>query len=156
MAMTEILDALPENYARRAEVIDILHQAMTAAVKYQDEKSGLWYDVMDVKSDKNYLESTASAMFTYVLLKGSRLGYLPEPMFKEAGVKAYNAIIEKMIKVNPDMTISLTDCCAVSGLGPDSNPKRDGTFEYYMSEPIRDNDPKGVGPFIWASLEMER
>lgn len=156
MAMTEILDALPQDYARRAEVINILHQAMAAAVKYQDKDSGLWFDVMDVKSDKNYLESTASAMFTYVLLKGSRLGYLPEPEFKEAGVKAYNAIIEKMIKVNPDMTISLTDCCAVSGLGPDNNPRRDGTFEYYMSEPIRDNDPKGVGPFIWASLEMER
>ena len=156
MAMTEILDALPQDYARRAEVINILHQAMAAAVKYQDKDSGLWFDVMDVKSDKNYLESTASAMFTYVLLKGSRLGYLPEPEFKEAGVKAYNAIIEKMIKVNPDQTISLTDCCAVSGLGPDNNPRRDGTFEYYMSEPIRDNDPKGVGPFIWASLEMER
>ncbi|MBR4276441.1 MAG: glycoside hydrolase family 88 protein [Prevotella sp.] len=156
MAMTEILDALPQDYARRAEVINILHQAMAAAVKYQDKDSGLWFDVMDVKSDKNYLESTASAMFTYVLLKSSRLGYLPEPEFKEAGVKAYNAIIEKMIKVNPDMTISLTDCCAVSGLGPDNNPRRDGTFEYYMSEPIRDNDPKGVGPFIWASLEMER
>ena len=156
MAMTEILDALPQDYARRGEVINILHQAMTAAVKYQDKESGLWYDVMDVTSDKNYLESTASAMFTYVLLKGSRLGYLPEPEFKAAGVKGYYAILERMIKVNPDQTISLTDCCAVSGLGPDSNPKRDGTFEYYMSEPIRDNDPKGVGPFIWAALEMER
>jgi rhamnogalacturonyl hydrolase YesR len=156
MAMTEILDALPQDYARRGEVINILHQAMTAAVKYQDKDSGLWYDVMDVTSDKNYLESTASAMFTYVLLKGSRLGYLPEPEFKAAGVKGYYAILERMIKVNPDQTISLTDCCAVSGLGPDSNPKRDGTFEYYMSEPIRDNDPKGVGPFIWAALEMER
>ena len=156
MAMTEILDALPQDYARRGEVIDILHQAMAAAVKYQDKESGLWYDVMDVTSDKNYLESTASAMFTYVLLKGSRLGYLPEPEFRAAGVKGYYAILERMIKVNPDQTISLTDCCAVSGLGPDSNPKRDGTFEYYMSEPIRDNDPKGVGPFIWAALEMER
>ena len=156
MAMTEILDALPQDYARRGEVINILHQAMTAAVKYQDKNSGLWYDVMDVQSDKNYLEATASAMFTYVLLKGSRLGYLPEPEFKAAGVRGYNAILERMIKVNPDQTISLTDCCAVSGLGPDSNPRRDGTFEYYMSEPIRDNDPKGVGPFIWAALEMER
>lgn len=156
MAMTEILDALPQDYARRGEVIDILHQAMAAAVKYQDKESGLWYDVMDVTSDKNYLESTASAMFTYVLLKGSRLGYLPEPEFRAAGVKGYYAILERMIKVNPDQTISLTDCCAVSGLGPDSNPKRDGTFEYYMSEPIRDNDPKGVGPFIWSALEMER
>ena len=156
MSMTENLDAIPESYARRKEIIDMLHQTMTAVVKYQDEKSGLWYDVMDVTSDKNYLESTASAMFTYVLLKGSRLGYLPEPEFRAAGVKAYNAMLERFIKVNPDQTISLTDCCAVSGLGPDSNPRRDGTFEYYMSEPIRDNDAKGVGPFIWASFEMEK
>lgn len=156
MAMTEILDALPQDYARRQEVIDILHQAMTATLKYKDPKSGLWFDVMDVQSDKNYIEATASAMFTYVLLKGARLGYLPEPEFKAEGVKAYNNMLRQLIRVDADGTISLTDCCAVSGLGPDSNPKRDGSFEYYMSEPIRDNDCKGVGPFIWASLEMER
>ena len=71
-------------------------------------------------------------------------------------MKAYNGIINEFIQVNPDKTISLTKCCSVSGLGPDKNPRRDGSFEYYMSEPIRDNDAKGVGPFLWASLEMER
>ena len=75
---------------------------------------------------------------------------------KEAGIKGYNGIIKNFIKVNPDKTISLTNCCSVSGLGPDKSPNRDGSFKYYMSEPIRDNDAKGVGPFIWASLEMER
>ncbi|MDO4172273.1 MAG: glycoside hydrolase family 88 protein [Prevotellaceae bacterium] len=180
MAMVEILDALPENYERRGEVIEMLQQAMTAAVKYQDKKSGVWYDVMDVKDDRNYLEATASSMFTYCLLKGARLGYLPTannwaagvkqyPLceaakaagadkidFKEAGIKAYNGILNNFIKVNDDKTISLTRCCAVSGLGPNKSPNRDGSFEYYMSEPIRDNDAKGIGPFIWASLEMER
>lgn len=180
MAMVEILDALPENYERRGEVIEMLQQAMTAAVKYQDKKSGVWYDVMDVKDDRNYLEATASSMFAYCLLKGARLGYLPTannwaagvkqyPLceaakaagadkidFKEAGIKAYNGILNNFIKVNDDKTISLTRCCAVSGLGPNKSPNRDGSFEYYMSEPIRDNDAKGIGPFIWASLEMER
>ena len=75
---------------------------------------------------------------------------------KEAGLKAYKGILKEFIKVNPDKTISLTRCCEVSGLGPANNPRRDGSFEYYISEPIRDNDGKGVGPFIWASLEMER
>lgn len=180
MAMVEILDALPENYERRGEVIEMLQQAMTAAVKYQDKKSGVWYDVMDVKDERNYIEATASSMFAYCLLKGARLGYLPTannwaagvkqyPLceaakaagadkidFKEAGIKAYNGILNNFIKVNDDKTISLTRCCAVSGLGPNKSPNRDGSFEYYMSEPIRDNDAKGIGPFIWASLEMER
>lgn len=162
MAMTECLDAMPENYARRQEVIDLLNKAMKSVVKYQDKKTGVWYDVIDVKSDKNYLESTASSMFAYVLLKGYRKGYLSEEYLK-AGVKAYNGILKQFIKVNADKTISLTRCCAVSGLGPGPGPyvkkpnyKRDGSFEYYMSEPIRDNDAKGVGPFIWASLEMEQ
>lgn len=162
MAMTECLDAMPENYARRQEVIDLLNKAMQSVVKYQDKKTGVWYDVLDVKSDKNYLESTASSMFAYVLLKGYRKGYLSEEYLK-AGVKAYNGILKQFIKVNADKTISLTRCCAVSGLGPGPGPyvkkpnyKRDGSFEYYMSEPIRDNDAKGVGPFIWASLEMEQ
>ncbi len=187
MAMIEILDALPENYARRGEVIEMLQQAMTAVVKYQDEQSGVWYDVMDVNDPKNYLEATASSMFAYCLLKGARLGYLPTennlaagvkqyPLceaaikagadkidFKKAGQKAYNGIIDRFIRIDNDKTISLTQCCSVSGLGPGPgkyvtkpNYKRDGSFNYYMSEPIRDNDAKGIGPFIWASLEMER
>ena len=79
------------------------------------------------------------------------------------GIKAYKGILKNFIQVNPDKTISLTKCCSVSGLGPGPGPyvtkpnfKRDGSFEYYISEPIRDNDAKGVGPFIWASLEMEQ
>ncbi len=165
MAMIEVLDALPDNYERRGEVINLFQKAMKAIVKCQDEKTGLWYDVLDVKDPKNYLEATASSMFSYCLLKGYRLGYL-DASFKDAGVKGYNGIIKNFIKVNPDKTISLTRCCEVSGLGPGYNPpyvpedkvnkRRDGSFEYYMSEPIRDNDGKGVGPFIWASIEMEQ
>ena len=161
MAMTECLEAMPEDYARRGEVIALLNKAMESVVKYQDKKTGVWYDVMDVKDPRNYLESTASSMFAYVLLKGYRKGYLGEK-FRDAGVKAYKGIIDQFIQVNPDKTISLTKCCSVSGLGPGPGPyvkkpnfKRDGSFEYYISEPIRDNDAKGVGPFLWASLEME-
>ena len=154
MAIVEVLDALPENHARRAELVALLNKTMTAIVNHQDAKTGTWYDVMDVNDPRNYLEATASSMFAYVLLKGARKGYLDDS-FKAAGIKAYKGILNEFVKVNADKTISLTRCCAVSGLGPDSNPKRDGSFDYYMSEPIRDNDGKGVGPFIWASLEME-
>ena len=155
MAMVEILDVLPQDYAQRGELIEMFQKAMASVVKYQDKKSSVWYDVLDVKDPRNYLESTASAMFTYCLLKGARLGYL-DKSYMETGKKAYAGLLKEFIRVNPDKTISLTKCCSVSGLGPADKPRRDGSFDYYMSEPIRDNDAKGVGPFIWASLEMER
>ena len=161
MAMIEVLDALPEGTDDRDDVVELFQKAMKAVVKYQDKATGVWYDVLDVQDPRNYLESTCSSMFAYCLLKGVRKGYLPES-YKAAGVKAYEGILKEFVRVNADKTISLTRCCEVSGLGPAPGPyvekpnyKRDGSFDYYMSEPVRDNDAKGVGPFIWASLEME-
>jgi rhamnogalacturonyl hydrolase YesR/pectate lyase len=155
MAIIEVLDALPQDYERRDEVIVLFQKVMRSVVDYQDAESGVWYDVMDVVDSRNYLEATCSSMFAYCLLKGTRLGYLDKSYLK-AGLKAYRGIVKQFVKVNDDGTLSLSKCCSVSGLGPDSNPRRDGSFEYYMSESIRDNDAKGVGPFVWASLEMEQ
>ena len=169
MALIELLDVLPEDYARRSEVIDLLQKDLDAIIKWQDKETGLWYQVMDSPGrEGNYLESTCSSMFAYVLLKAFNKGYLGTK-YRDAGVKAYKGIIKHFIRVNPDKTISLTQCCEVAGLGPGVSPKvlkaaptvkenkrRDGSFGYYISEPIRDNDAKGVGPFIWASLEMEK
>lgn len=162
MALIELLDALPEDYARRGEVIELLKKDLDAVIKWQDKKSGVWYQVMDSPSrEGNYLEATCSSMFAYAILKAVRKGYVPES-YKAAGVKAYKGIINNFIRVNADKTISLTNCCAVAGLGPGAGPyvkkpnlKRDGSYAYYLSEPVRDNDAKGVGPFVWASLEME-
>lgn len=168
MALLELLDALPEDYARRSEVGELLAQTLESVVKWQDEKTGLWYQVMDSpQREGNYHEATCSAMFAYAMLKGARKGYIDEK-FRDPGIKAYNGIVNNLIKINPDATISLEACCAVAGLGPGmskavakaapkikENLRRDGSYEYYLSEPVRANDPKGVGPFIWASLEME-
>lgn len=168
MALIELLDALPENYSRRGEVIELLRKDLDAVIKWQDKKTGVWYQVMDSpEREGNYLESTCSSMFAYALLKAYRKGYLGEK-YRDAGIKAYKGIINNFIRVNADKTISLTQCCAVAGLGPGisakvlkaapkvkENKRRDGSFQYYLSEPVRDNDAKGVGPFIWASLEME-
>ncbi|MDO4160999.1 MAG: glycoside hydrolase family 88 protein, partial [Prevotellaceae bacterium] len=139
MALVEVLDALPKDYAQRQDIIDILKKVLKATVDYQDKETGVWYDVMDVKDrEGNYLEATSSSMFAYCLLKAARLGYVGDDM-RQAGIKAYKGILKEFIKVNPDKTISLTRCCEVSGLGPDNakGRRRDGSFEYYISEPIR-------------------
>ena len=121
-----------------------------------------------VSPQENYLESTCSSMFAYALLKAYRKGYVGET-YRDAGIKAYRGILRHFIRVNADQTLSLTHCCSVAGLGPGISPqvlkaapqvkenrRRDGSFAYYLSEPIRNNDAKGIGPFIWASLEMEQ
>ena len=174
MALVELLDALPENYGRREEVIDLLRQDLDAVIRWQDERSGLWYQVMDAPGrEGNYLESSCSSMFAYALLKAANRGWARE-RHREAGLKAYEGIIRHFIRVNADQTISLTDGCSVAGLGPGRSPeveaalkkvnpkaklkenrRRDGSYAYYLSEPVRDNDAKAVGPFIWASLEKE-
>jgi rhamnogalacturonyl hydrolase YesR len=169
MALIELLDALPTNYARRQEVVAILQQDLENVVKWQDKESGLWYQVMDAPNrEGNYLEATCSSMFAYALLKAYRNGYVANKAFQDAGIRAYRGILQHFIRVNDDETISLTHCCSVAGLGPGlsekvkraapnvkENRRRDGSYNYYLSEPVRDNDAKGAGPFIWASLEME-
>ena len=169
MALVELLDVLPEDYERRGEVIDLLTRCFDNIIKWQDPKTGVWYQVMDSpEREGNYLESTCSSMFAYSLLKAARKGWVTDPKYREAGIKAYEGIIDNFIREDEDGTISLTDCCVVAGLGPGisdavlkaapkvkENKRRDGSYAYYLSEPIRDNDAKGVGPFIWASLEME-
>ena len=146
-----------------------MQKDLDAVVKWQDKETGVWYQVMDSPGrEGNYLESTCSSMFAYVLLKAARKGYVGQ-QYREAGVKAYKGILKNFIRVNDDKTISLTNCCSVAGLGPGmsekvlkaapkvkENTRRDGSYAYYLSEPVRDNDAKGIGPFIWASLEMER
>jgi len=154
MALVDVLDFIPENHAGRQSIVDILNQVASGVKKYQDTETGLWYQVLDQGSrEGNYFEATASSMFTYSLLKAVRKGYICND-YKQVAKNAYEGIAKNLIKYNSNGTISLTKCCSVAGLG--GNPYRDGSYEYYISEPIRDNDPKGVGPFILASLEYSK
>lgn len=153
MALVDVLDYLPEDHKGRAEVISILDRLASALVKYQD-KSGLWYQVVDQGSrEGNYLEASCSSMIVYAIAKGVNKGYLTKDYLKYAE-KGYDGIINNLIKVNEHGEVTITNVCSVAGLG--GSPYRDGTFEYYISEPRRDNDPKATGPFILASIELDK
>ncbi len=152
MALVDILDFFPKDHPKRAE-IEKVHKKMADVILAQQDISGLWWQVLDRPGyEGNYLEGSVSSMFTYFLLKSANKNYLGKE-YAEAGKKGYDAIVDKLVKKNDDGTISLTQVCGVAGLGGD--PYRDGSYEYYINEVIRDNDPKGVGPFIMASLEYE-
>ncbi len=154
MALVDILDFLPQDYSKRNEVIGILDTVARAVVAVQDSASGVWFQVLDQSGrEGNYLESTGSSMFVYALLKGVRMGYLDQ-FYLAPARKGFEGILKNFIKKDDDGTISLTNCCAVAGLG--GNPYRDGSYEYYISTEVRDNDPKGIGPFIMACIEMSK
>ncbi|MBW2961762.1 glycoside hydrolase family 88/105 protein [Mesonia aestuariivivens] len=154
MALVDVLDFLPESQKGRERLINYLQQYADAVISVQDRETGLWYQVLDQpKRDGNYLEATGSAMFVYALAKAVNKGYLPEK-YLEIANKGYQGIIDNLIEVEDNGMVNLTQCCAVAGLGGD--PYRDASFEYYVNEEIRSNDPKGTGPFIMASLELNK
>ncbi|CAC9973146.1 MULTISPECIES: glycoside hydrolase family 88/105 protein [Flavobacterium] len=154
MALVDVLDYMPKDHPKRAELIKYLNNASAALAKYQD-KSGLWYQVTDKGGEKgNYLEASGSAMFTYAFAKGANKGYLPAK-YKKLANKAFDGLTKILIKkVDEDGGITLTNCCQVAGLG--GTPYRDGSYEYYVNEKKKDNDPKATGPFILAALELNR
>jgi unsaturated rhamnogalacturonyl hydrolase len=153
MALVEVLDYFPENHPERQNLINYLNRLAPALVKYQDSNSGVWYQMTALgNKEGNYLEASESCMFVFALAKGVRKGYLPASYFG-AAKKGYEGILKEFIEKEPNGTISLNKTVSVGGLG--GSPYRDGSYEYYLSEPIRKNDLKGVGPFIFASVEME-
>ena len=152
MALVDVLDYLPQSHPKRKELLTIWQRLVPALQKYQDTETGLWYQVVDQGNRAgNYLEASGSCMFVYAIAKSVNKGYL-EAKYKPIAQKGYKGIIEKLIEVKPDGEINLLQVCEVAGLSDD----RDGSFAYYVQEPIRINDPKGVGPFILASLELNK
>ncbi|HJX71869.1 MAG TPA: glycoside hydrolase family 88 protein [Bacteroidales bacterium] len=153
MALVDVLDYLPAGHPKYNDIVAILNRLSEAVVKVQDNETGLWYQVLDQGArEGNYLEGSVSCMLAYTLLKASRLGYI-DMSYRDAAFKAYSGIVDHLIKVDQDGILTITPACAVAGLGGD--PYRDGSYEYYVNEQKRDNDPKATGPFILASLEFE-
>ena len=153
-ALVDALDYFPQSHPKRKQLLAILTRTINTIQKYQDAKSGLWYDVLGYNGpgkEKNYFEASASCQFVYTIAKAVRKGYVTADKIKIAQ-RGFDAINKTFIK-NNNNAYSLSGTVKVSGLG--NKPYRDGTFEYYMSEPVIDNDPKGLGVYLLASIEME-
>lgn len=153
MALVDTLEYFPKDNPRRAELIAILNRTAAAVEKFQDKQSGVWWDILDKGGQKgNYHESSASADFVYALARGVREGYLPD-RYMSVATKGWAGIKKEFIKVNAQGQTDWEGTVSVSGLG--GTPYRDGSYDYYMSEKLRTNDAKGLGPAIRAALEME-
>ncbi|GAB2856078.1 glycoside hydrolase family 88 protein [Hymenobacter ruber] len=153
MALVDVLDYFPANHPQRPMLIKALQRLAPALAKYQDPKTGTWSLVMGQEGRKgNYAEASGSSMFVYALAKGVRLGYL-DKKYAEVAKKGYDGLLKTFVETEPSGALAFNGTVSVGGLG--GKPYRDGSFEYYLTEPLRKNDLKGVGPFILASTEME-
>ena len=153
MALVDTLPYYPQDDPGRATLLAILNRTAAALVRYQDNNTGLWYQVLDEPNKKgNYFESSAACMFTYALAKGVRLGYLPQS-YSENATRAWQGILTHFVDMEADGSVDISG--TVKGIDLGGDPHHDGSFEYYVNAPVVTNDPKGIGSFLLASTEME-
>jgi unsaturated rhamnogalacturonyl hydrolase len=153
MGLVDVLDYIPADNKRRSELIAILNRLSAALIKFQDKNEGVWWQVTDkAGKELNYLESSGSAMFVYALAKGVRKGWLPKS-YLPAITKGYNGLIKTFVEVDQSGAVHYMKAVAGAGLG--GVPYRDGSYDYYVNEPKRDDDLKAIGPFIQACIEYE-
>jgi unsaturated rhamnogalacturonyl hydrolase len=154
MGLVDTLDSIPKEHEDRTKLIKILNEVLEALLKVKDRNSNVWYQVLDKQSIKgNYLEASCSSMIVYTMAKSIRKGYLTDLRWRDELKKSYKGLIEEFITVTKRGLVNLNKTCQVAGLG--GGQGRDGSFEYYISEPIICNDGKGVGAFIQASAEVQ-
>jgi unsaturated rhamnogalacturonyl hydrolase len=154
MAIVDVLDFLPLDHPKRKQLITILQTVSKALLKYQDVKTGLWYQIIDLCDKKgNYLEASASNMFVYSFAKAARKGYL-KPEFRAIAEKSFDGVLKYLTNEDESGNINLLHTCQGAGLG--GNPYRDGSYEYYINEAQRTNDFKGYGPFMLSAIELAK
>lgn len=160
MALVDTAELLDEQFFYEYEMLQRqLKSLLDALLPYADEATGLFYQVTDQgRRAGNYLETSGSAAIAYALMKGARLAFLPN-YYYEKGERILAALREHKLKKD-GAVYTLTDICLVAGLGgmpgQGSYKKRDGSYAYYISEPIVADDAKGIAPLVFAYSEWLR
>ncbi len=145
-----------DNEADKKELCAIFSEIMDGISQYTDSETGMYYQVVDQGArEGNYLETSGSSMIAYAMMKGARLGVI-DKKYAEMGKKTFDGICNKYLSVNDEGDLNLGGICLVAGLGPEDNRRRDGSYEYYISEPVVENDAKGVAPFVLCYTEVKR
>ena len=155
VALADIIGYL-ENGEERDEIGGIFREVIDGIAQYADPETGMYWQVVDQGGrEGNYLETSGSSMIAYAMMKGARLGVL-DGKYSALGRKTFDGICEKYLTFNENGEINLGGICLVAGLGPETDRRRDGSYEYYISEPVVENDAKGVAPFVMCYTEVKR
>ncbi|MGN1422936.1 MAG: glycoside hydrolase family 105 protein [Oscillospiraceae bacterium] len=154
VALIDVIDYMGADSAK--ELCDIFREAIDGIAQYRDPETKMYRQVIDCGDrEGNYPETSGSSMIAYAMMKGARLGVL-DAGYSAAGKETFDGICRKYLGTNENGDLNLGGICLVAGLGPENNPRRDGSYEYYISEPVVENDAKGVAPFILCYTEVKR
>ena len=155
VALADIIGYLDDG-SDRDEISGIFREVIAGIEQYADPETGMYWQVVDQGGrEGNYLETSGSSMIAYAMMKGARLGVL-DKKYAQQGRKTFDGICEKYLKFDDNGELNLGGICLMAGLGPDGDRRRDGSFEYYISEPVVENDAKGVAPFVLCYTEVKR
>ena len=164
-ALVDVLEVMPKSHTNYTDLKGILSQVAEGLKQWQDAASGVWYQLLQYDASfvgecgkSNYLEASASCMFTYSYLKALRLGLIDES-YRIVAEKAYAGVLKTFVTENNDKSLNLNFSCKSAGLGPAKSPQRDGSASYYLcgsDVTVVSNEGKSIGPFIMASLEWEQ
>ena len=155
LALSDLIGIIPKGMEERDELADTLRDLLESISAYAEKDSGMYLQVVDQPGrEGNYPETSGSAMIACAMLRGARLGVLDES-FREKGKKTFEGIVRNHLKTRDGM-IGLDNICLVAGLGPENNRRRDGTYAYYISEPVVSDDAKGAAPFVLCYTEIRR
>ncbi len=177
-ALVDVLEYIPVSHPDCKVLKGIVVQVADGLARHQDAASGCWFQLLqydqnrtaDNKGDTilgkvynqcdkpNYLESSASSMFTYAFYKGIRIGVLNAEVYQPVADLAYKGLLEQFIRQDENNRIRIVQSCASAGLGPEKDISRTGTVNYYLcgkDVAVTANEGKAIGPFIMACLEKE-
>lgn len=155
VALADIIGYL-DSGEDRDELCELFREVIAGVAQYADPETGMYWQVVDQGGrEGNYLETSGSSMIAYAMMKGARLGVLDEK-YAAQGRKTFDGICGKYLTFNEQGELELGGICLVAGLGPEDNRRRDGSYEYYISEPVVENDAKGVAPFLLCYTEVKR
>ncbi len=155
VGLADVIDYFIGHEELRNSLIEIFRQTLDGLEQYIDKEKHMFWQVVDQGGrEGNYLETSGSAMIAYAMMKGARLGIV-DKRFAAVGEEVFNGICREYL-TETDGKLNLGGICLMAGLGPENNRRRDGSFEYYISEPVVENDAKGTGPFVMAYTELLR
>ena len=156
MALVDVIDKMSETiFEYYKGLIDLAKATINDILPFQDEETGMWWHVIDQGGrEGNYVEVSGSAMVVYAILKGIRLNILDDSL-KDVAIRAFEGIL-KTHGYEEDGKLHIGGIVCVAGLGEFDGIKRDGSYEYYISEAVVADEAKAIGPLMSAYAEYLR